>query len=166
MSYDFYIGEAVMEPPSKEDLKDGYHEIRVRVSAHEEADAPSFPNDFMTGKGNTRHPGYSQWHDFCNAAGLEDMFYNKESGLIAQHPGTSMLTRTHADLVTRARKLWEEGHRGAKPGWCSCRKCDILIAKNRKDHVELDGILARLLWLEWWINWALKNCKIPAIHNH
>ena len=25
--------------------------------------------------------------------------------------------------------------------------------------------MARLIWLDWWVQWALKNCERPAIYN-
>jgi hypothetical protein len=28
-----------------------------------------------------------------------------------------------------------------------------------------DYMLARLIWLDWWMRWALENCETPAIEN-
>jgi hypothetical protein len=33
-----------------------------------------------------------------------------------------------------------------------------------KDGQDFHG--ARLVWLEWWVRWALDNCKVPVIYNH
>jgi hypothetical protein len=35
----------------------------------------------------------------------------------------------------------------------------------REPDPRYDGNLARLRWLEWWVDWALKNCKLPAVGN-
>jgi len=29
-----------------------------------------------------------------------------------------------------------------------------------------DYSLARLIWLQWWVNWAITNCETPAISNY
>ena len=147
MSYDIYIGEATLE------LFEGDveypAEIHIRVARTTQPGAPQFEGDEMTGDGNSRHPGYSQWHGFCRAAGLEDLFYDKEQGFIREHPGTFALEQRHLDVVTKAREEWEKGHFDP-PGFVEGK----------------DYILARILWLEWWMRWALDNCKYPAIHNH
>ena len=38
-------------------------------------------------------------------------------------------------------------------------------ATPRFDGGRADAHLARALWLEWWMNWALENCERPAIYN-
>jgi len=30
---------------------------------------------------------------------------------------------------------------------------------------KFDDVLARLIWLEFWIEWSLNNCKNPGIFN-
>lgn len=34
------------------------------------------------------------------------------------------------------------------------------------DEGKYDPYLARLIWLEWWMTWALDNCETPAIENY
>ena len=33
------------------------------------------------------------------------------------------------------------------------------------DAGKRDPILARLLWLDFWMGWALANCETPAVEN-
>lgn len=145
MSYDIYIGNAVI----KEWGDDG--ELVAAVESMKLEQAPSFNYDVLSQHTNERHPGYSQWDDFCNSAGLHDLFFNQVTGLMRQHPGTFKITYDHYGKIASALKHWKEVHPEAQP---------------RMDSTDVDGILARLLWLEWWTDWALENCKTPAIHNH
>ena len=109
MGYSIRIGNAKPEW-SKDD-----GELWARWSVDPKAldDAPTFPNDEMTGNGNCRSPSYSGWAYFCRDAGIYDLFLEKWEGLMSPHPST----------------------------------------------------LARLIWLEFWMRWALKNCETPAIEN-
>ena len=167
MSYDIYIGEAVIDVPHEEDLADGCNRLDVRVEPFNHPKAPVFHGDMMTGNSNSRHPGYSQWSTFTEKVGLDNLFFNKSTGLMRNHPGTCMLTKDHLDQVIVARKKWEAKNPGKKPGWCGCHDCEQLGPRDNKEpHVpEYDGNLARVLWLEWWFDWALNNCKVPAICN-
>lgn len=167
MSFDIYIGEAKISVPSKEDLDDGYNALEVRVDGMALPDAPQFPGDFMTKNGNSRHPGYGAWHDFLRTAGIEPLFFNKENGLMRRHPGCFMLAKSHAEEIAEALARWRRDHPKAEPGWCECATCDKLSARDAKPvHRELDGVLARLMWLDFWVRWALANCAVPAIHNY
>lgn len=160
MSFDIYIGKAVIR--SRDD-----GELVVRVEENELPDAPSFPGDEMTGISNGRHPGYAGWDLFLVDAGLKDLFFDEESGLMREHPGTFKLEEKHLQTVREAKTRWQEKHPNAHPGWCICPRKECMPWMSRDvPHQEFDGTLARLIWLEWWMDWALKNCNHPAIHNH
>ncbi len=151
MSYDIYIGEAVIDVPSDVDADEyGCNEVRIRVEHITHPDAPAFPGDQMTGNGNSRHPAYAGWSDFCDAAGLHDLFFGSEDGLMREHPGAFLLRPKHLAAVIAARVKWQRENPTLPPGW----------------GVGHDSTLARLLWLEFWIGWALENCKVPTIYNH
>lgn len=169
MSYDIRIGEAVLDVPSA-DAADEYgdNELTVQVKPARSRCAPSFPGDFMTGRGNCRSPGYSQWTNFCREAGLYDLFFDEEAGLMRRHPGCFLLRPAHLVRVGAARKVWEQAHPGKVPGWdpdLDGFGHDKTTGQKRKPDPKYDGVLARLIWLEWWMGWALKRCKVPAIFN-
>lgn len=113
--------------------------------------APEFPNDQLTGKSNVRMSGYSAWEDFCKKTGLYRLFYGDE-GLIA-HPGCAKINKGHVSAV-RIALLQRHEHR-LKNG----------IVLRPGFGAENDYTLARLLWLEYWMTWAVENCEIPAIEN-
>lgn len=131
---------------------------KMKVPSMERKDAPQLPNDGMTGKENHRHPGYSQWHNFTLEAGIEDMFYHPVDGLLRPHPGTRILTPSHRETIKTARKQWEEKHPNAIPGFWA----DYEPTEEEKDY---DAILARLIWLDYWISWAVENCEFPCLQN-
>lgn len=114
--------------------------------------APEFPNDQVTGKSNVRMPGYSAWEDFCQETGLYKLFYGDE-GLMACHPGCAKINKGHVSAV-RIALLQRHEYRlnngiTSRPGFGAVN----------------DYTLARLLWLEYWMAWAVENCEIPAIKN-
>ncbi len=174
MSYDIYIGNAELlsEWPGEDDEP----VAEWTVNSHAEDAAPSFPFDTMTANGNSRHPGYSQWGDFCREAGLYDLFFGveygdppgfgrerpREGGLMRHHPGIAPLTPAILATVTAARQRRQEQHPDAVPGWdfSSWQKPELDDGVRGRDH-----ILARLLWLEWWMDYALRTCERPAIYN-
>jgi len=147
MSYDIYIGEATFRIPEKSEIKD-YNQIKVTVNSVYLDEAPVFDDDGMTSNGNSRHPGYSQWANFVDKVGLNDLFFG-DGGLMSDHPGCSYITKEHVEQVKAALEKYKERFPDAKPGFLG----------------NQDALLARLIWLEWWMGWAVKNCKVPAIFN-
>lgn len=152
MSYDIYIGEAKPEYPS---VDNGWRfDWVVERTSH--PDAPSWdckPDEFgavdISGKTNGRHPGYSQMTGFCIEARLTNLFFEGDNALMGQHPGIVPLLPEHIEKITKARQDWEDNHPHAIPGW----------------NEDEDPILARLIWYEWWMKWAVKNCDHPAVEN-
>lgn len=124
--------------------------LRVEVEKTEQWDAPSFQLDEYTGKSNGRHPGYAGWHAFCMNAQLEDLFFNKEQGLMRNHHGSSRLTQEHAGIIHQALKTVRVKH----------PKTEAIFGS------EWGNTLCRLIWLDWWVKWALKNCRVPVLYNH
>ena len=161
MSYTFTIGNAV--PKFEKD--DDYLYAAWEVEPTSNESAPSFPNDDMTGHSNARSPSYSAWEGFCKETGIFDIFYDQRGNLLAGHQGCAMITEEDLSIVRSARALWESqstklpGFQGF-PIYDKASKAYITPDEGKYDHQ-----LARLLWLEWWMDWALKNCETPAIQN-
>jgi hypothetical protein len=160
MSYSIYIGNAELEG----ELDDGEYRASYRVPEVERPDAPAFPNDGMSTRKNGRHPGYTQWSDFCEKAGLHGLFFDRDDGLMRGHPGCFAVTPLHAERMRSMRMDWQLRHPDTAPGFDFSPR---LMDQSQDDGVRgRDAVLARLLWLEWWMDWALANCERPAIANH
>ena len=151
MGYSIKIGNAVPE------FGKDYDELwaRWKVTGASDTNAPTFINDEMTGSTSQRSPSYSGWADFCRTVGLHDLFFEKYGGLMSQHPGCKILKQEHLDIVQTA-LIKYQASTDKKPGF---------IDWGEPDTGEYDPHLARIMWLEWWMRWALANCETPAIEN-
>ena len=159
MSYDIIIGNATLE--SDWPGEDGVPSAKWVAEMHSEPNAPTFAHDDQTGNGNCRSPGYTQWADFCRTTALDGMFYGPE-GVLRTHPGCVVLTPAMFARVGEALATWLAEHPRAVPGW----DYNPVWHSEPDDGVRgRDPILARLIWLNWWMDWALTNCERPAISN-
>ena len=153
MGYTFRIGNAT---PSFD--KDNFPHLGARwvVEPAVHPDAPVFEHDEMTGNSNSRSPSYSVWADFCHSTGLSSLFYDYRGHLKAGHPGCMGITQDDADFVTEALKNYRK-EATLEPGF----EADW----QHEGPATRDYHLARLIWLEFWMQWAVKNCETPAIEN-
>jgi len=152
MGYTFTIGNAI--PVHN---KTGFPDLHAswEVEAAHDEHAPTFPNDELTSNGNSRSPSYTAWADFCHTVGLYDFFYTLSGHLHAGHPGCIGITPHDAKFVSAALSRY----RGAvtlPPGFEEYRY---------QGPPRFDAHLARLIWLEWWMRWAVEHCDTPAIEN-
>jgi hypothetical protein len=171
MGYTIKIGNA---KPSFDESDFPYLMANWEVEDCELPDAPNFPNDINNNK-NERWPSYSVWDDFTKKTGLYKFFYGKykrvdgieieSDGLFeaAGHPGCIGITKENADFVTEALDKYK-AQATLPPGF---EVYDEHFHDCEKEGCKLnyDCHLARLIWLEWWMQWAVKNCEIPAIEN-
>jgi hypothetical protein len=146
MGYYIAIGNAVPEF-SKEDgeLYSGWNVEKISNE-----NAPTFIGDEVTGNRNIRMPSYTGWGEFCDKVGLSELFYAQYSGLFRQHPGCVMINQEIYQKVANALEEYQK-HAKRPPGY--------------DDFGNYDYDLARLMWLEYWMKWALENCETPAIYN-
>jgi hypothetical protein len=152
MGYSITIGNAV--PFFSKDYDELYACWEVESATSDEA--PTFINDQLTGNSNGRHPSYSAWSDFCRTTGLYDLFYKEWEGLIHKHPGCVMITEDDYAEVHNALEKYKKTAT-KPPGFDDWR--------DSADKIAYDPYLARLMWLDFWMRWALDNCETPAIHN-
>ena len=155
MGYSIYIGEAKAGIDFYEDEVYVYPDVDTVKLDY----APSFPNDELTGNSNYRAPSYSAWSDFLRGAGLYDMFFDKSEGLMREHPGCFIINENHLKKIQGAVKRRKEVS-AKQPGFSG-----FSFSTGCFDEDLYDSTLARLLWLEFWFQWALLNCKNPCIKN-
>lgn len=170
MGYTLTIGEAIVHPPEWEDYSGG-ETIDCRIEAKGEArdDAPTFANDSLTANTNERSPSYTVWSNFCEAVGLYKLFYGKDKsdgyrsydGLLAHHPGAALLGPEQALDVRQALERYRLAHPEANPGFEAWE-----LDKNPDPTPEnVDPTLARLIWLDYWVTWAVENCEHAILEN-
>lgn len=130
----------------------------VESARHDDAPAFGEPTDYT----NARWPSYSAWADFCRDTGLYDMFLDKEEdyALIANHPGIAPINAGHLARVQAAIVQRKLATGDKPPGFWDYDKETNKEIDNGKDYQ-----LVRLLWLEYWMKWALANCEHPAFQN-
>lgn len=166
MSYSIYIGNAELESEWPGDDERPY--AAWVVHCIERDDAPYKPD--LTGKSNGCHPGYAQWSEAMRDAGLYEMWYDDERGLLRPHPGCRPLTREHMERTETALRALARRHPDDRPGICFCATCaphDVPPggAERPAHDPRLSMRLLRLEWMVWWMRWALDNCPRPAVSN-
>lgn len=144
MGYAITIGELDVRKYPENGLDSDcirFDAVGVKVS-----DSPAFgePTDFT----NSRWPMYSTWSDFLQAVGLYGVFFDEQGHLIGGHPGVRLVTQELADRVSQALDDYRAMHPSA-------------IEQMEGG----DGWLCRLVWLSYWLRWALANCDTPVIAN-
>jgi hypothetical protein len=115
------------------------------VSSHH---APRFEGD-PHGRQNIHCASASDWGAFCRATELHELFFAPSDGLMAILPGATKLTREHARTIHAALERFLIANGRTAPSF---------VGASAESH------LARLLWLDWWVHWALRSCTDPAIH--
>ena len=153
MGYTIKIGEAIVDV----DYDFDYVTVDVRDEKHDNAPAYGEPTDFT----NQRWPSYSGWNEFCKDTGLYDLFYDDDKGLIRPHPGEKPLKQEHLDMINEAVECRQKEN-GGKPAQTWDPKISITEDSRINDG---DSQLSRLLWLQYWVKWALENCKQPINKN-
>jgi hypothetical protein len=70
-----------------------------------------------------------------------------------QHPGCEPLTKGHQAQIDYAYTQYKQKHPNA------------VARMSDDDYNHQDGTLARLTWLKYWVDYALKHCKSPVFYN-
>lgn len=165
MGYSIYIGEAEICYSKNMD-----ESVFIRAKEVENENAPLFGFMHISGKSNSTHPSYSGMSSFSKSTGLYSLFFEKGSGLLSFHPDCRALNKKHLDEVKTARLEWEKKHPDCKKKLPLKSKepsdfKDLSIDKQLEISAVFDWCYAKLLWYEFWFEWALKNCERPVIVN-
>lgn len=149
MGYTLKIGEANIENYPE----DGYMTIGVESVENKEAPAFGEPTDYT----NSRWPSYTAWANFSRFVNLYEFFFDEDEGLIRQHPGVAPLTEKHRETVNKAYDDFLIKYPNTEAGFAPDGKDE--------DFPEANQWLTRLVWLKYWVNWSLDNCKNPTFYN-
>ena len=152
MGYSIVIGELKVDYGQKERY--------ISLYAHERSnpDAPRFANDFFTENTNCRSLSYIAWGNFLTEVGLSDLFFDGQY-VRGGHPGVTPIGPAEQQKVTDALKDYIHKHQSSIPGFPEWK----FFANSEPNGT--DPTLARLMWLEYWVRWAVENCERPVIAN-
>jgi len=136
--------------------------IRNDAEAARLDNAPAYgePTDFT----NSRWPSYSSWADAMRYVDLYDLFFNKETGLIRQHPGCVPLVKEHKEIIDAAYTAFYKKYPNAKAGYSPKINEHERIFED-PDWPMYNNMATRLEWLKFWVDWALENCSKPVFYN-
>ena len=124
-------------------------------------DAPDF-----TDKSNNMQMSYLECHDWIRGAGVisymngidldisptDNSFADSgrdSDGIIEIHPCQVTIDQRDVDFWHGKVKAYRAMNPDVQPGFDNTR----------------DYILARMMWFEFWVQWAVKNCEMPVIAN-
>jgi hypothetical protein len=159
MGYNLTIGEACVDYNVDDSwFEQDYNDYSIRVEARSEKHdaAPAFgePTDHT----NQRWPSYTAWHNFCKFTNLYDLFYDdNERTLRGGHPGVMPVTKHMLFRVKKAKMQLKGKYPNLRAEY------DVPDISEEEDMAN--GALCRLLWLEYWFEWALENCEQPVLTN-
>ena len=146
MGYNLTIGEADFKFYNEEGLESSC-DMTAKGFRHDNAPAFGEPTDFTS----ERWPSYSSWSNFCDEAGLKDVFYYEGGGhLRGGHPGCIPVEIEMQKRVNKALADWRVSHPDAKENF---------------DDTGDSGYLCLLVWLDYWVNWVMDNCEKPVFAN-
>ena len=160
MGYTLQIGELETSMHSGDYLEiEEMNSFRQEVVSISHDDAPTFgeSTDCM----NSRWPSYTSWAIFYRFFDLEELFHDEDYGFLRQHPGCVPITQFHKSIIDDAYEKYKKNYPNSTPGYSGKQLDDV----EDDDWPEENSLGARLVWLKYWVDWALKNCEVPAFYN-
>ncbi len=94
----------------------------------------------------------SCWGKLLRDSDLVDWWEN-----IIENEADHQLTHEDVGLMNLAIKNFKARYPNAKPGYPG-------VDGDYEDYPLENSLLSRLIWLQKWVTWTVKNCKSPAIH--
>jgi hypothetical protein len=127
-------------------------------------EAPVFPNDVcLEPKANWRFVNYPAWKSMAEEVGLTKWLTDKDTGILHKNDEVTPITEDHYRMISEAyllRSAFAEG----RPGWDSEEwDEETLGARPQVPGTHYDKYLARLMWLRFWVRWALDHCQEPSV---
>lgn len=147
MGYTITIGQLSIEKNPDDGIDCSCISFGAEGARHDDAPAFGEPADYT----NSRWPSYGVWSDFMRATGLYDVFFYDRGHLIGGHPGVRLITPVLALKVSHALVVYRMANPSAE--------------SVMREGDDASAWLCRLIWLDYWIGWAIKNCETPVIAN-
>lgn len=102
----------------------------------EDVEHPDAPADGVpTDFTNSRWPSYTGWEYFTEQTGLHELFFHKKRGLMRKHPGIYPIKQEHVDEVM-----------------------SVIVSRAGTQKNQI-------IWLQYWMKWAIENCERPYFQN-
>ncbi len=157
MGYSIVIGELEVEKHEDDGVDTSCISFTARGEHHKEAPAFGEPTDY----GNSRWPSYGVWRNVLSDAGMEDLFFC-DGHLIGGHPGIRLITKDLYKEFSKRKQKFERLHPGVRATYGNVE--NPLIDRDQ-DNPSCNSTYCRIVWLDYWMDWALKNCETPVIAN-
>ncbi len=151
MTVNFIIGELEIEVPDATDSQ-RLDCCDVRLSAVEVELPKGEGLQIPLGKANHADFSYNRWFNFCEEVGIRDVFYDKDENFIGRRTGAIWITPLTQHTIRAAYKALQAEY----PDFVLQ---DVISSDHLVGHFHL------LAWLDYWVTWALENCKRPVIHH-
>lgn len=159
MGYSFTIGDLkkVVEKYEEDGVIEEYENWSAETIELENAPAFGEPTD----RTNERWPSYSAWSEFAEFTNIYDLIYSDTGHLIGSHPGYLELTDDFQKNLKKRKKEFEEKYPKVEATYGN--KTSIFEADP--NNPPENYFYCRLVWLDFWVDYALENCETPAIVN-
>jgi hypothetical protein len=157
MGYSITIGELEVEKNPDDGLDCPCLFLDAKGESHEGAPAFGEPTD----QSNSRWPSYSTWSDCLRDAGLHDVFFC-DGHLVGGHPGVRLVTNELRDIVRAKKAEFEAKYPNVEATYGDKPEGPFGVDESNPKE---NSTYCRIVWLDYWIDWALKNCKTPVIAN-
>lgn len=158
MGYTLKIGQ--LKTTIEYDGLESYISNDVELVKHKNAPAYGEPTDFT----NSRWPSYTSWRDAMRFVGLEELMFNKGTGLIRNHPDCIPLVKEHKKIIDEAYNKFYKKYPNCKAGYSPKINENEGVYEDENWPIE-NNYATRLEWLKYWVDWALENCSKPVFYN-
>lgn len=139
------------------DLKESEGEHKWSAETIKLENAPAFGEygDYT----NERYTHNSLWLKFSEFVNIKDMFYNENEKLVGKEIGYLKLTHSFLEELRKRIKVFKGKYPDAEATYGD----NNLRSLNDFSTPVENLFLCRLVWLEFWINYAIENSENPAI---
>ncbi len=159
MGYSLTIGELEVDKNHEDGIDCSCISFGAKGEKHDNAPAFNEPTDFT----NQRWPSYGVWSDCLRDAGMYDLFFCDGGHLIGGHPGVRLLTKEFYEEFTKRKIAFEAKYPHVEATYGERDTKDIF--HEDLSNPKCNNVYCRIVWMDYWINWAIENCETPVFAN-